>query len=241
MRTHSILRAALDIRWTPSSQFPPTFLLPWRAQLHQSAHSTQFQPEIPPQPSQQPLQSSLPSPIPSTRPAPASPSKSPPSSTGKPLVLSKSLQQLLPHLTAQKPHYITAHIHRFPYLLTQGDTLRLPFHMHGVSPGDVLRLNRASLLGSRDYTLKAGTTSTENYDGKRTGEPNYLDERLFECRARVMAVDSGPMVEKIKTKRRQRKEKHVRSKHRYTVLRVMEVKVKGLEELERGAEQLILQ
>ncbi len=113
--------------------------------------------------------------------------------------------------------------------------------MHGVQPGDILRLNRASLLGSRDYTLKAGTNSTESYDRRRTGEPNYLDDRLFECRARVMGVDSGPMVEEIKTKRRQRKEKHVRSKHRYTVLRVMEVKIKGLEELERGAEQLILQ
>ncbi len=113
--------------------------------------------------------------------------------------------------------------------------------MHGVSPGDILRLNRASLLGSRDYTLKAGTNATENYDGRRTGEPNYLDERLFECRARVMGVDSGPMVVEIKTKRRQRRKKHVRSKHRYTVLRVMEVRVKGLEELERGTEQLILQ
>lgn len=113
--------------------------------------------------------------------------------------------------------------------------------MHGVSPGDILRLNRASLLGSREYTLKAGTDSTESYDAKRTGEPNYLDERLFECRARVMGVDSGPMVVEIKTKRRQRKKKHVRSKHRYTVLRVMEVKVKGLEELRAGKEQLILQ
>jgi large subunit ribosomal protein L21 len=113
--------------------------------------------------------------------------------------------------------------------------------MHGVSPGDVLRLNRASLLGSRDYTLKAGTNSTENYDGRRTGEPNYIDERLFECRARVMGVDSGPMVKEIKTKRRQRKKKQVRSKHKYSVLRVMEVKVKGLEELSRGEEQLILQ
>lgn len=113
--------------------------------------------------------------------------------------------------------------------------------MHGVSPGDILRLNRASLLGSRDYTLKAGTTSTENYDGKRTGEPNYIDERLFECRARVVGVDSGPMVVEIKTKRRQRKKKHVRSKHRYTVLRVMEVNIKGLEELKTQREQLILQ
>jgi large subunit ribosomal protein L21 len=163
---------------------------------------------------------------------------SPPS---KPLVLSKSLQTLLPLLEDQKPHYISAHVHRFPYLLTPGDTVRLPFHMHGVNPGDVLRLNRASLLGSRDYSLKAGTNSTESYDGKRTGDPNYLDERLFECRVRVLGLDSGPMMIKEKTKRRQRRVKTVRSKHKFTMLKVMEVKVKGLEELKREAGQLILE
>jgi large subunit ribosomal protein L21 len=184
---------------------------------------------------------------PQTRSLPAQPSRQAslpakiPPTPSKPLVLSKSLQTLLPLLQAQKPHYVSAHIHRFPYLLTPGDTVRLPFHMHGVNPGDVLRLNRASLLGSRDYTLKAGTNSTESYDGKRTGEPNYLDERLFECRVRVLGLDSGPMMIKEKTKRRQRRVKTARSKHKYTMLKVMEVKVKGLEELKREAGQLILE
>ncbi|RMZ85198.1 hypothetical protein DV738_g424, partial [Chaetothyriales sp. CBS 135597] len=134
--------------------------------------------------------------------------------------------------TAVQPHYITAHIHRFPYLLTAGDILRLPFHLHGVSPGDVLRFNRASVLGSRDYTLKAGLGSShsESYDGKRR-EPRYVDERLFECRVRVMGVESQPMSIKEKTKRRNRKVKTVRSKHKYTVCRVMEVRVKSLDEL----------
>lgn len=115
--------------------------------------------------------------------------------------------------------------------------------MHGVNPGDILRLNRASLLGSRDYTLKAGTSSRENYDGKQTNEPQYLDERLFECRVRVLGLESGPMMMKEKTKRRNRKVKTVRSKHRYTVLKVMEVKVKTLEELKSkaGAETLLLE
>ena len=89
--------------------------------------------------------------------------------------------------------------------------------MHGVKPGDVLRLNRASNLGSRDYTLK--------------GAP-YLDERLFECRATVVGVESEPMRVKEKTKRRQRRVKRVKSKLRFTVLRVSEVRVRGLEELE---------
>ena len=88
--------------------------------------------------------------------------------------------------------------------------------MHGVKPGDVLRLNRAANLGSRDYTLK--------------GSP-YLDERLFECRATVVGVECEPMRVKEKTKRRQRRVKRVKSKMRFTVLRVSEVRVRGLEEL----------
>ena len=89
--------------------------------------------------------------------------------------------------------------------------------MPGVVPGDVLRLNRASAIGSRDYTLK--------------GTP-FVDERLFEARARVMGTESEPMRIKEKTKRRNRKVKTVRSKHKYTMLRVCEVRVRGLEELE---------
>jgi large subunit ribosomal protein L21 len=91
-----------------------------------------------------------------------------------------------------------------------------------VVPGDVLCLNRASIFGSRDYTLK--------------GAP-YIDERLFVCRARVMGVESEPMRIKEKTKRRQRRVKKVRSKHRYTVLRVMEVRGRSEGELEELSQQ----
>ncbi|KAL3493660.1 ribosomal protein L21-like protein [Aspergillus germanicus] len=135
-----------------------------------------------------------------------------------PLKVSQSLLSTLPYLTAQKPHYITAHLHDRPYLLTEGDDLRLPFLMPNVAPGDILRFNRASLLGSREFTLK--------------GTP-YLDERLFECRVRVLGVDSEPLRVKEKTKRRRRHVQKVTSKHRYTLLRVMEVKVKSVEELQR--------
>lgn len=160
----------------------------------------------------------------------------------KPLVISKSLQQMLPALRAQKPHYITAHVHSFPYLLTEGDTLRLPFHMKGVNPGDVLRFNRATLFGSRDFTLKAGTATSaasnpqhvrgEQFINKRrTGEPSYIDERLFECRMRVVGLDSTPMMVTEKKKRRNRRTRTVRSKHKFTVLKVMEVRLKSLEEI----------
>lgn len=93
--------------------------------------------------------------------------------------------------------------------------------MPNVVPGDIIRLNCATSLGSRDYTLKASVDKT------------YLDERLFECRATVLGVEGEPMVEKIKTKRRQRMTKIVKTKHKFTVLRVSELRVKGLEEVEK--------
>lgn len=88
--------------------------------------------------------------------------------------------------------------------------------MPDVQPGDVIRLNRASNVGSRDFTLK--------------GAP-YVDERLFECRVRVMGTESEPLRIKEKKKKRNRHMRRVKSKHRYTILRVMEVKVKGVDEL----------
>ncbi|KAL4969474.1 mitochondrial 54S ribosomal protein bL21m [Aspergillus stella-maris] len=134
-----------------------------------------------------------------------------------PLTVSQSLLDTLPHLTSQKPHYISAHLHDRPYLVTEGDQLRLPFLMPNVQVGDILRFNRASVLGSRDFTLK--------------GKP-YVDERLFECRLRVVGVESEPLRVKEKTKRRRRHVQRITSKHRYTVLRVMEVKIKTVEELQ---------
>lgn len=59
----------------------------------------------------------------------------------------------------------------------------------------------------------------------------YIDERLFECRVRVLGVDAEPMRVKEKTKRRNRHVKTVKSKHRFTLLRVMDVRVRGVEEV----------
>ncbi|KAK5130917.1 hypothetical protein LTR08_001581 [Meristemomyces frigidus] len=197
--------------------------------------------------------------------------------------LSESVRDLLPLLQAQGSHYITAHIHDRPYLITQGDTVRLPFFMKDAEPGDVLRLNKATNIGSRDYTLKASapapklksaTTTTRMVLDPTTGsleshsrvmpatsldsntagasaamavaphfiphiakgKVSYLDERLFVCRAVVMGMESEPMRMKEKTKRRNRKIKTVRSKHRYTVLKIKEVRIRGVEEIEGGGE-----
>lgn len=86
--------------------------------------------------------------------------------------------------------------------------MRLPFRLKDVNVGDILRLTHASVLGSRDYTLK--------------GCP-FIDSNLFECRATVVEETSEPMRIKEKKKQRNRRIKTVKSKHRYTVLRIKEL------------------
>ena len=60
----------------------------------------------------------------------------------------------------------------------------------------------------------------------------YLDERLFECRATVVGVEAEPMRYLEKTKRRNRKVKTVKSKHRFTLLKVKELKIMSPEEVD---------
>lgn len=238
------------------AQLPPTFLLPFRARLSTVSHTTN------PEPVPEPLLnsahiSSQKTYKPPRRPASPQPSSSsqtttppdaaelPPPTSISPSTpttpISDSVKTLLPLLRSQTPHYITAHLHGRPYLLTQGDTLRLPFLMPDVRPGDILRLNRASVLGSRDYTLKAGAPAAASLPVKERGhvdvrsKQSYIDDRLFVCRAVVMGVEAEPMRVKEKTKQRQRHVRKVKSKHKYTVLRVQELRVRSLEEVEGEA------
>lgn len=293
MLSRTLRRALLDSQ----CQLPPTFLLPWTANLSTVPRPSEALNGLPPntrprglhaparkfdtissqngnmkpaarrnvsvQQTQQSLErSELQIPATSKLPPPTS------QSDGRraQLVLSRSVRDLLPILQAQAPHYITAHIHGFPYLLTQGDTVRLPFLMEGVEPGDVIRLNRAINLGSRDLTLKAPApsekikspaTSTRHVVDATTGDlashanvmpggsvaphfiphiakgkHSYIDDRLFVCRAVVMGVESEPLRIKEKTKRRQRHVRKVKSKHRYTILKIKELKVKTPDEIE---------
>ncbi|MCJ1404109.1 hypothetical protein MMC11_007334 [Xylographa trunciseda] len=230
MICRNLRRAAVETQWQTLA-LPPTFLLPLRARI---STTPSFIESSPPPAAFQPSQHATKPPS-STRPAskPQSsvawstaqspPSKIPPAqqptspTPAAPLPLSPTVRELLPLLLVQPAHYITAHIHAKPYLLTAGDTVRLPFHMPKVKAGDVLRLTRASSIGSRDYTMR--------------GAP-YLDERLFECRATVVGVESEPMRYLEKTKRRNRKIKTVKSKHRSTVLKVKEVTIRSVEEVE---------
>lgn len=296
MLSRQIKRVCLDTRWTP-----PTFLLPWVANLTTVSHTPAGTPDAlfnaarqsqsegslqtPQQSAEHTLRDQQ-----QTRAAvqdqrrvatstaalnaPELPSSS--STPEAPMQLSHSVKDLLPLLRSQGSYYITAHLYDRPYLLTQGDTLRLPFLMHGVEPGDVLRLDKASNIGSRDYTLKAaamqpplksnttstvaiqdptsGTLASESRvmpeaglssTGSRILAPHfiphiakgkmpYLDDRLYVCRAVVMGVEAEPMRIKEKTKRRQRRVKTVHSKHKFTVLKIKEVRLRSEEEIANG-------
>ncbi|KAI0846892.1 hypothetical protein F5Y00DRAFT_242771 [Daldinia vernicosa] len=214
--SRSLLRSVLELR-TPITRLPPTFLLPIHARtLATTAARRNVEPTTTP-PSATPTQQTTAPPIAPSKPSPA-PSALSPSSQSQTHphppagTTSSSVAELFPLLRAQPAHYITIHIHGRPYLVTEGDRIRLPFLMHDVLPGDVLRLDRASTLGSRDYTL--------------LGSP-HVDPSLFECRATVLGVESEPLRVKIKTKRRNRRSRRVASKHRYTILRISELKLLG--------------
>ncbi|CAI0647544.1 unnamed protein product [Colletotrichum noveboracense] len=212
--SRSLLRSVLELR-TPVTRLPPTFLLPIQARRFNSTA-----PIIEPQNTsvaEDAPAAAAPSGAVAAEPSIAQKSVAAQKPTTPSGPISEQVKAVLPFLAAQPSHYITFHIHGRPYLVTPGDSVRLPFKMPGVVPGDVLRLNRASVIGSRDYTLK--------------GAP-FIDERLYECRAVVTGTESEPMRFKEKTKRRQRKVKTVKSKHRYTTLAISELKINSSEEIE---------
>ncbi|KAI1094204.1 hypothetical protein F5B19DRAFT_446384 [Rostrohypoxylon terebratum] len=207
--SRSLLRSVLELR-TPITRLPPPFLLPIRARAFSRTVSRRnAEPATPSEASSS--TSSAPPIAPKTNKGiPRAPPSAP--SANASAITSPSVAELLPLLRAQPSHYITVHIHERPYLVTVGDRIRLPFYMHGVRPGDVLRLDRASTIGSRDYTL--------------LGQP-YIDSALFECRATVLGVESEPLRIKVKTKRRNRRSRRIASKHRYTMLRISDLKLLG--------------
>ncbi|KZM28009.1 uncharacterized protein EKO05_0002044 [Ascochyta rabiei] len=219
---------------------PPTVVLPLRAHMTTQSHTLDASntPEPLVQSGQRvsrALKDKVAShPLSPSAPRPAAPERQPTPNARVHVVakqLTPSIRHLLPLLHAQPSHYMTLHIHGRPYLVTAGDTLRLPFLMPHVKPGDVLRLNRATHIGSRDYTLKAPEPLKGTADhGKKVF---YLDERLFTARARVVGIETEPMRVEEKTKRRQRHTKHVFSKMRFTVLKISHLEVRSLDEYER--------
>ncbi|KAJ3565555.1 hypothetical protein NPX13_g7460 [Xylaria arbuscula] len=203
--SRTLLRSVLELR-TPLARLPSSSLVPKSRALSttrtvmqsiDAAASPQHR-KIPP--------------IAYTNPIPTTP-PNPPETGSHCSFRSRSRRLSRPAISSATGATTTLHHSphtRRPYLVTEGDQIRLPFKMPGVLPGDVLRLDRASVLGSRDYTLK--------------GTP-YIDSKLFECRATVLGTESEPLRIKIKTKRRNRRSQRVTSKHKYTMLRISELKL----------------
>ncbi|OAL07409.1 hypothetical protein IQ06DRAFT_10862 [Phaeosphaeriaceae sp. SRC1lsM3a] len=239
----SLARSARRTLLESRSIKPATISLPLRAQITTVSHTLETGNVTGPliqsgQRTSQDLKDKVQSPpqISQAKPASAAQTKAAPHAR-KDVVsthITPTIRQLLPLLQTQPAHYITSHIHGRPYLVTKGDTIRLPFLMPDVRPGDVLRLNRATHIGSRDYTLKAPEPVKGNAD--HTKKVFYLDERMYTCRARVVGVESEPLRVEEKTKRRQRHVKHVKSKMRFTVLRISDLEVKSLEEYEKAVQ-----
>ncbi|KAK9460180.1 mitochondrial 54S ribosomal protein bL21m [Lipomyces oligophaga] len=112
------------------------------------------------------------------------------------------------HHSMTTPTYATFKMHTNRFLVTVGDIVSLPYRLKDVKVGDIIRLTQVESLGSRDFTLK--------------GTP-YLEQDQVVVKARVVEHTKQPMSVKIKTKRRNRRVKHITSKHPYTVLVVSEV------------------
>src|SRR6266571_5267734 len=139
MLAQSFRRSLVEARGV----LPPTFLLPFYARLSTvpSAAEPSPIPESLVNSKDSQSVSQIPSPLSQSTLKLPTPTIAKPSSPSTPLP--KTIKTLLPLLRSQPPYYLTAHIHGRPYLLTAGDTLRLPFRMPNVRPGDTLRLNRA--------------------------------------------------------------------------------------------------
>ena len=78
------------------------------------------------------------------------------------------------------------------------------------------------MLGSRDYTYR--------------GDP-WVDESRFLLRAVVVGVEGEPLRVVEKTKRRNRRVKRVKTKGRFTVLRVSELRVVPEGEIVQGKKE----
>ncbi|CAK7227533.1 hypothetical protein SCUCBS95973_006572 [Sporothrix curviconia] len=113
--------------------------------------------------------------------------------------------------------YATVQIHGRPYLVTPGDSLRLPFKMPGVQPGDELLLNRVGVVGNRNVTAVSSVPQTEEGSFDVAHVPGVT------VKAVVLGVETEPLRVMIKKKRRTRRKRSVKSKHHFTVLRIQQV------------------
>ncbi|CAK7271046.1 hypothetical protein SEPCBS119000_004397 [Sporothrix epigloea] len=137
--------------------------------------------------------------------------------SGSPSSLSPLAVNATSVMTNHPSIYATVHIHGRPYLVTPGDSLRLPFKMPNVQPGDELLLDRVGIVGNRNVTAVSSVSHSESDSFDVAHIPGAT------VKAVVLGVETEPLRVMIKKKRRTRRKRSVRSKHHFTVLRIQEL------------------
>ncbi|GAA5959590.1 hypothetical protein JCM3765_007208 [Sporobolomyces pararoseus] len=150
-------------------------------------------------------------------------------------------------LKTQPAHYVSALLMGRRYLLTKDDILTVPY-LKSVPVGSKIQLTRILEVGSRDYTLRAASTSSPSNNLSRPPiltqsqsesitiprdwqrHPDslpYLSNRLVSAELIVVEHTKGEMFQIDKFKRRKGYRRSLRSKLGFTKLRMGEIKLLG--------------
>lgn len=153
-------------------------------------------------------------------------------------------------LKSQPSHYVSALLMGRRYMLTPNDVVTVP-HLKSVPVGTKISLTRILEVGSRDYTLRAGSNSPSSLSSSSrppvltrpattTGaltiprdwqrHPDslpYLSSDLVAAELTVVEHTKGEMFQVDKFKRRKGYRRSLRSKLGFTKLRMGEIKLLG--------------
>lgn len=127
-------------------------------------------------------------------------------------------------LQSQPAHYIVAQLHARKYLLTPNDTLLVP-RLSQLQVGDKIELNKILELGSRNYTLKPGQSSSSS--SSEASSTAYLGPETIQARAQVVEHCKSELVRKERFKRRKRYHRIVHSKPAFTRLKILDFVIGG--------------
>lgn len=106
--------------------------------------------------------------------------------------------------------YAVCKIHNIPYMVTKGDKLILPYKIKNHKVGDVLKLNKVTTIGSRNFTYN---------------DDNGIPESAYELTATLAEITREPKYQVYKKKQRCRRLKTVDVEPFQTHLVINELKL----------------
>lgn len=106
--------------------------------------------------------------------------------------------------------YAVCKIHNIPYMVTKGDKLVLPYRIRNHKVGDVLKLNKVTTIGSRNFTYN---------------DDNGIPESAYELTATLAEITREPKYQVFKKKQRCRRLKTVDVEPFQTHLVINELKL----------------